>query len=171
MKKHVLFGTICALCAALFAQPAFDNPNAKIIDVSALHGKGKAKDNIIVINATHEQNLQISVFGYVKKQNSWESYGTVTLKQVGDDEEVSTGVKSLSNGFKSLKRYSHFAIVPSTQVPFTVSPWLDDDDLFIGITSHEQVDESAYIIDVANIPGKFKDNVKFRYQGGCQYCI
>lgn len=153
MKKIAVLFILSALSACLFAEniPAFDNAKAAVFDVNVM--PGKAKNGIRVINATHEDNLNVAVSVYDAKQKNWVPYGTALLRSLTDAVSVDSAMKS------KLKDYQYVAAVPSSEKEFKVLAKKEDNNLCISVLSLEEPSEYATVMDVFALNGTFKSKV------------
>lgn len=155
MKKTTLCAALAVVvAAALSAQeaPAFDDPRATVIDINAV--PGKAKDEIRVINATHESLMTVSVSVYEAKKRQWLPYGVAELTSLTDTDQVDSKLSG------SLKKYSHVAVLPSVNKDFKILARKDHNDLYISVLSLEEPSEYATVMDAFALNGTFKDNVR-----------
>ncbi|MCH5295971.1 MAG: hypothetical protein J1F14_08760 [Treponema sp.] len=152
MKKHLILSAMLVMTAVLSAQPAFDNPKAVVIDVAA--SPGRLKDEIRVVNASHENLLSIFVSVYSPKNARWEFYGTANLTSISDTDRISSPLSG------KIKEISHVAVVPSSETPLAFRIAKRNNDLFIYVISEETIDGGTFVIDANSVSGKFEDNMK-----------
>lgn len=128
----------------------FDGANPVVIDVASLGG-GKLSDEIHVHNATRTQTITVQIQGFETKKSRWGSLGNVTVKKINGENELE----------KKLKKYSSFSILPSIDYPVQVSAKIEDKYLHVFFKSVDEVGPQAFAFDSLNVPGAFKDNIRF----------
>ena len=115
--------------------------------------KGRATDEIRVINATHEENINAEISVYEKRNARWRTYGTATLNGISDTDRVS----SIYSG--SLLRFSHIAVTTDSENALTVAVKKAHNDIYIYLFSRVSM-ENLQSLDSKTVRGSFKDNVR-----------
>ena len=153
MKKFTVLTVLLTLTASIFAAaPAFEDPKAVVFDLNAI--EGKAKSDICVVNATHENALTVTISVYETKKQQWSLYGSVNLQSITDAMVVTPQLKG------ALKNYSHVAVVPSINTQCKILAAKVNNVLRIAVLSLEEPSEYATVMDVFALDGSFKDNVR-----------
>ncbi|MBP3710807.1 MAG: hypothetical protein J6I73_10490 [Treponema sp.] len=166
MKKLIPVATVIAalMCISATAQdvPAFDNPRAVVLDTSTV--PGSMKDNVKLINLSEDENISFTVHAYVQKSKNkpgeWQTYGSGYLKEFYDGDTIDSPLED------KIKNIRYFAIAPDAKGDYKYTIEKKRNDLYINVFSaNESKDESykrtAYIFNVQEVPGVFKDNFKF----------
>lgn len=160
LQKSVLIALACAFCYAQSAvaqnsAPAFEDENAIVIDIQSV--RGRAKDEIRVINATHEADIDAEIYVYEKRNGRWRNYGTASLSGINDTDRVT----SLYSG--NLGRFSHIAVLTTAQEPVKVAVKKAHNDIYIYLFSDFSLNtDGLSIIDSKSVRGSFRDNIKVR---------
>ena len=98
--KNVLFvisilALICGLnsCGSMddalnYPEPAFDKPNAYVIDSTL--ASGRMQDYIRLNNKSSDSNIDFNVYMHQPRTQQWVLYGTSNLKGKNDSDQVDT---------------------------------------------------------------------------------
>ena len=88
-----------------YPEPAFDNPNAYVIDSTL--AKGSMEDFVRLNNKSRDSNIDFKVYMHRPSTQQWMLYGTSSLKGPGDSDQVDTDFKR-----GGIEDYRYFAIEP-----------------------------------------------------------
>ena len=114
--------------------------------------KKQPEDEIVVINQTlcDLMDLRIEVFN--KKKQVWMEYGIGEFRKINDTDKVDSDLAG------KLKKFSHVALIPSTG-EIKVVPVVDDDDLKIFVQPANEL-ETGISVEFVKPTGKFRDNIR-----------
>lgn len=152
MRKILTTVAVFVLGLSLFAQEAPVHPDAKACVASIANGKKQPEDEIVVINQTlcDLMDLRIEVFN--KKKQVWMEYGIGEFRKINDTDKVDSELAG------KLKKFSHVALIPSTG-EIKVVPVVDDDDLKIFVQPANEL-ETGTSVEFVKPAGKFRDNIR-----------
>ncbi len=118
MKKEILFICLLFICCNFYAQqkevvvietnydmPAFDNPQAVLIDKNNVDGRSASI--VRITNYSKFRSIEFEVFVHSPLTSSWESLGVQRVS--GFDTDVKFGQQ-----YPNLEQYRYFAVVPKS---------------------------------------------------------
>jgi len=112
-----------------YPQPAFDNPNAGVID--SIVAKGKMENYIRLNNRSRDSNIDFNVYMHQPRSQQWILYGNSSLKDPDDTDRVDT---DFNKG--TIEHYRYFAIEPLNGKQYKYEFRKSFKDLVINILDH-----------------------------------
>lgn len=168
MKKFFIITLFSLLGLSLFAEnlPEFtEADNAFVADAKSF--KEDYGDYCKVVNLTNENDLYFDIYVMKSNKKEWIYAGTANVNGLLDTDTIDSEL----NG--NFSRYRYFAIVPRDNKEYKFSASTDELNMYFVrhyffaflVDTYDEtpshIRNNSTIIDVASIPGSFKDNIKF----------